>query len=77
MPKKPKKQRPLVKIRFGKDGVPTHYLIKGNTIATPVATVAKMADKGLIKDVHSYDGDHVRSDHDDKTKNNLHNLPEF
>ena len=75
MPKK--NPRKLTHIRFGKDGVPTHYKIKGNTKATPVKTVAKMAEKGCIKDVHPYDLEHVRSNPDSKTKNNLHNLPEF
>ncbi len=72
-----KKQMPLKKVRFGPDGVPSHYLIQGNKRATPVKTIAKMADNGCIKDVHSYDIDHVRSDPDKNLSNNLRNLPKF
>lgn len=81
MPKKAKRKRPkprkLVKVRFGKDGVPSHYLIKKNERATPVETIVNMADKGLIKNVHSYDLDHVRSNPNKNLADNLRNLPKF
>ena len=81
MAKKPKrkkkpKQRELVKVRF-KDGVASHYLIKGNKRATPVKNIANMADKGLIKGVHSYDVHHARSNPNDSIYDNLRKLPKF
>ena len=76
--KKPPKKRTILKVRIcEKTNKVTHYLLNGNKIGTPIAIVARMAAKGLINNAHSYDDVFVRSDPDNKTGNNLRNLPKF
>ena len=66
----------IVKQRTDKEGKVTHYKYKDNERFTPIKTVNKMAKKDQIKDVHPYGDDAVRSDPNNKTKDNLGELPE-
>ena len=75
--KKTKKPKPrkLTGIRINGKNEVTHYKIEGNTRVTPIQNVVNMAAKDLIKNVSTYDAEFVRSDPDNKLKNNLRNLP--
>ena len=69
------KLRKIVFIRRDSAGKATHFRFAGNTHDTPLAAAIRMADKGLIKDVHATHGKkidpYLRSDRDSNKENNL------
>jgi len=69
-------KRKIVGQRTDAEGNVTHYKLDGNTKVTPIKQVNNMAKKNQVKDVHPYGDDAVRSDPNNKTKDNLGNLPE-